>query len=258
MSSTNPPNDIGLRVELIDQPGDFYQAFDCVREAFGRQAQDGVWIAMNPGWDTPSGKTAGATRMASSWRDTTTNKAGKPNVMYLKATLPNPKPEGERIIAGIAIWAQASCIEGHGDPPAQNVREAMKLESLYPGNEREQRYVTQVMTSLHRPRTQVIKDKAAATPPAVMVLDLCAVHPAHQRKGIARALVQWGLDEAKRRGGLEAILEGSSMGRHVYRKMGFQAVEPEIEYSVDDEFASRTRPSNLFMRTHGSPGKAGR
>lgn len=85
-----------------------------------------------------------------------------------------------------------------------------------------------------------------------MALDMCAVDPVYQRKGIARELVQWGLDEARRRGGLEAITEASSMGRHVYEKMGFQAEGPDIEYAVDSEFESRKRPSNIFMRTHGN------
>jgi predicted N-acetyltransferase YhbS len=30
-----------------------------------------------------------------------------------------------------------------------------------------------------------------------MILGMCAVDPDHQGKGIAKALVQWGLDEAK-------------------------------------------------------------
>lgn len=248
MSPTQRKEDTGLRIELVDRPEDLEQAVHCVSEAFGRQAQDGVWIAMNPGWETPSGRASGAARMVARWRETTMDKKGNPNTMFLKATVPGMQPDGERIVAGLAIWVQASCVEGHGDPPAEDVAKSMNLESLYPGNEPEQRYLTQVITSLHRPRTEVIKEVASATPPAVMVLDLCAVDPAHQRKGIARELVQWGLDESKRRGELETILEGSSMGRHVYRQMGFEAQEPEIEYYVDEEFATRSRPSNIFMR----------
>lgn len=248
MSQTQRKEDAGLRIEPVNRPEDIEQAFHCVSEAFGRQAKDGVWIAMNPGWDTASGKTSGAARMVARWREITTNKNGDPNTIFLKATLPSTQEDGERIIAGLAIWAQASYIDGHGDPPAEDVAKAMKIEELYPGNEPEQRYLTQVMTSLHTSRNSVIKEKASANPPAVMVLDLCAVDPAHQRKGIARGLVQWGLEEAKRRGNLELILEGSSMGRHVYAQMGFEAQGPEIEYIVDGEFASRSRPSNLFMR----------
>ncbi|KAJ5670176.1 uncharacterized protein N7477_005539 [Penicillium maclennaniae] len=128
----------------------------------------------------------------------------------------------------------------------------MDLEALYPGNEPEQRYLCQVMASLHRRRIEIIKEKATAVPPAVMVLDMCAVDPSYQRKGIARALVQWGLDEARRRDNLEAITEASSMGRHVYEKMGFQAEGPDIEYFVDDDFECRKGPPNVFMRTHGN------
>lgn len=252
MSPAEYKNDVGLRVEPVDGPEDIEQAFHCVSEAFGRQAQDGVWIAMNPGWDTVSGKASGAARMVARWKETTSDKNGNPNTVFLKATLPATKPNDERVIAGLAIWVQASCVEGHGDSPDDDVAKAMNLEGLYPGNEPEQRYLAQVMSSLHHTRNEVIKEKASQLPPAVMVLDLCAVDPAYQRKGIARGLVQWGLDEAERRGNLEAILEGSSMGRHVYAKMGFEAQLPEIVYHVDEEFASRDRPSNLFMRRKGN------
>ncbi|KAJ5457413.1 hypothetical protein N7475_008801 [Penicillium sp. IBT 31633x] len=244
------PPDERLRIEVIDQGEDIVRAFDCVCEAFGHQTKDGIWIAMNPGWDTPEGKSQGSARMATRWRQTTNDRNGLPNTIFLKATLPSPQSDGERIIAGFAIWVQASSVDGHGDPPAENVSKAMNLEELYPANEPEQRYLAQVISSLHRRRKEVIKQKATALPPAVMVLDLCAVDPAYQRKGIARQLVQWGIDEGQRRGGLEAITEASSMGRHVYEQMGFQPDGLEIQYVVDDEFASRKRPPNLFMRTH--------
>lgn len=241
------PTDDRLRIEIIDQVEDIVRAFDCVCEAFGHQTQDGIWIAMNPGWDTSEGKSQGAARMVTRWRQTTNDKNGHPNTIYLKATLPSPQSDGERIIAGFAIWAQASSVDGCGDPPVENVSKAMQLGELYPANEPEQRYLSQVISSLHRRRREVIEQKATALPPAVMVLDLCAVDPAYQRKGIARQLVQWGIDEAQRRGDLEAITEASSMGRHVYGQMGFQPDELEIEYVVDDEFASRKRPSNVFI-----------
>ncbi|OGE51221.1 hypothetical protein PENARI_c014G02970 [Penicillium arizonense] len=247
MSSGN--HDIGLRIEPISQPEDIIQAFNCACEAFGRQAQDGVWIAMNPAWETPAGKARGAAAMVNRWTATTKDQDGKPNTVFLKATLPSS--EGGRVIAGFAIWVQASNVAGRGDKPAEDLREALQLESLYPGNEPEQRYLSQVMSSFFRRRTEVIKEKATATPPAVMVLDMCAVDPHYQRKGIARALVQWGLDEAQRRGDLEAITEASSMGRHVYGQMGFHPEGPEIEYHVDPEFSHRSRPANLFMRTRG-------
>ncbi|KXG51760.1 Acyl-CoA N-acyltransferase [Penicillium griseofulvum] len=252
MASRGQLTDTGLRIDIIHQREDIIQAFDCVCEAFGRQVQDGIWIALNPGWDTPQGRAHGAERMVARWHHKTNDKNGLPNIIFLKATLPCPENGDRRIIVGFSIWVQASTIEGYGEPPAQDMANSLNLNALYPENESEQRYLCQVISSLHRRRNEVIKEKATAVPPAVLILDMCAVDPAHQRKGVARELVRWGIDEAHRRGGLEAITEASSMGRHVYAKMGFQADGPEIEYVVDDEFSSRRKPPNLFMRTNSN------
>ncbi|OTA69086.1 hypothetical protein K449DRAFT_460643 [Hypoxylon sp. EC38] len=125
-------------------------------------------------------------------------------------------------------------------PPRLNVvtrlvRSTLDLEKLYPNNKAEQRYLCQVYCS-NIPAT-------ITTPP-----QLCVVDPAYQRKGIASKLVQWDLDEAERRGGLEATTEASSMGRHVYGRLGFHGEGLDIEYYVDSEFIPRERPSNVFMR----------
>ncbi|OQE35122.1 hypothetical protein PENCOP_c014G05461 [Penicillium coprophilum] len=244
--------DLGLRIDIIQQPEDIIEAFDCVCEAFGRQVQDGIWIAMNPGWDTPKGRVCGAERMVARWRHKSNDKIGLPNTIFLKATLPCPHDREKRTIVGFSIWVQASAIEGHGDPPAKDLVKSLNLNALYPQNEPEQRYLCQIISSLHKRRNELIEEKVTTAPPAVLILDMCAVDPAHQRKGIARELVRWGIDEAKRRGDLEIITEASVMGRHVYGQMGFQADGHEIEYAVDNEFASRRKPPNVFMRTNGT------
>ena len=243
---------VDLRIELIEA-NDFGQGFDCICESFGRQTNDGIWTAMNPGWDTVAGKARSVGLLAERWRSTTRDKEGRPNTVILKATLPDPRqPGGEaRTVAGIAIWVQASAVPGYGDKPAEDLGKVMDLEAIYPGNEAEQRYACQLDHSLHRRRIELVKEKVTASPPAVMVLDMCAVHPAFQRRGLAKQLVQWGLDEAQARGGIEAITEASAMGRHVYEKLGFRQEGLEISYAVDIEFADRQRPSNIFMRTHG-------
>lgn len=243
-------DDSDLRIEVIDSAEDVVAGFDCVCEAFGRQTRDGIWIAMNPGWDTAEGKAACAARMADRWRAVTRDRNGDANTVFLKATV--PAAGGRRAIIGLAIWVQASAVAGHGDRPAEDLRESLDLEALYPGDAAEQRYLCQLDGALHARRIEVVKGKASASPPAAMVLDLAAVDPAFQGRGIARRLVQWGLDEARRRGGLEAITEASAMGRRVYEKMGFRQEGPEIEYVVDVEFEHRDRPSNIFMRTQGS------
>ncbi|KAL4805086.1 hypothetical protein BDV18DRAFT_24927 [Aspergillus unguis] len=235
-----------VQVTPITDPSDLTRFFEVAAAAFGTQANDGLWTAMSPGWDTPEGKKNNVSRLTKRLNSTTKDRNGEPNTIFLKAVV-NAGTEKEAI-AGIAIWAQASMVDGYGDVP-RYIGEAMDLNELYPGNEKEQRYVSQLDASLHKRRFEVIREIATTSSPAVMVLDLCAVDPAFQRMGVASRLVQWGLDEAKRRGGLEAVLEGSSMGRHVYRQLGFWQDGDEVGYEVDEEFKDRERPSNIFMRT---------
>lgn len=55
-------------------------------------------------------------------------------------------------------------------------------------------------------------------------LHVLAVHPDHQKKGIGRKLLQWGLDEADRLG-LIAYLEASPDGIRLYESTGFEKVK---------------------------------
>ncbi|KAJ7221869.1 hypothetical protein B0H12DRAFT_1224162 [Mycena haematopus] len=201
-----------LRIELITEAGDFEPAFICLRNAFGK-IHDGIWTAMNPGWDTPEGVARGA--------------------------------RGERIIIGMAIWVHASLVPGHGEAigPAD-------FTHLYPNNEPEERYLRQLLDSVRKPRLEALKEKARPESPqkSAMVLELLGVDPAFQRRGAAKQLTQWGLDEAQRCGGLEAIIEASKMGRLVYKQLGFREVG-DIGYEVDEEFKERERPTAVFMRT---------
>ncbi|KAK2030655.1 acetyltransferase [Colletotrichum zoysiae] len=238
-----------VQVEVISQPEDFTQVAEVVSNAFGHQVHDGVFISMNPGWDTPEGQAKQAASMAKRLGLVTKNNRGEPNTVFLKAALSDPDQPGRRRIAGMAIWGQMSAVEGHGDPPPKDLIRELNLEATFPGDVAEQRYAAACMGSLHKRREEVIREKAASDEPAVFVLEMCGVDPRFQGKGIAKKLVQWGLEEAKRRGGLELLLEASAMGRHVYSKLGFKQEGPEIEYDVDEQFAHRDRPSNIFMRT---------
>ncbi|KAM0271170.1 hypothetical protein ACHAQH_009154 [Verticillium albo-atrum] len=238
-----------LRIDLITSADDFPEAHQVATNAFARQAGDEFWIHMNPGWDTPAGQAAGATRMAARFKATTRDANGNPNTMFLKATLPDPDNEGQRRIVGVAIWVQLSMVEGRGDKPVEDLSQAVDLKALHPGDEHAQRYSVEMDRGLHRQRIGVVKAKAGEAQPAVMVLDLCAVEVGFQRRGIAQKLVQWGLDEAKRRGGLEALTEASAMGRGAYVKLGFRQEGPEMDYGVSEEFKDWKKPSNIFMRT---------
>ncbi|RDW82863.1 hypothetical protein BP6252_03975 [Coleophoma cylindrospora] len=227
-----------VAIESITQPEDFGPFFDVCAKAFGTQTSDGIWTGANPGWNTPDGKSQGAARLAARWHAT----KDANNTHFLKAS---SIIEGAPQIVGVAIWVNASLVPGCGDIP-----DPLDFSSLYPDNEREQRYITQVIGSMQTRRRQVLEEKcsAASAQKSVMVLDLCASDPDFQRRGIASKLVNWGLDEAVRLGGIEAITEASVMGRTVYKRLGFTEIE-EIQYEVDEEFENRERPSNVFLRT---------
>lgn len=248
MASQDSQKASDVQVEIIDDEQDFTQAFAIISKCFGLQTNDGFWKAMNPGWDTPDGAAAGTDRMVKRWQSGTKNNSGEPNTVHLKATVPDPKGPGHSVIAGIAIWAQHSMIYGMGDKPSTDIDTAANLDDLYPGNEAEQRFLRQTFASFVSQRVKTLEEKATTSSPATFSLDLCVVDPDFQRRGIANKLVEWGLEEARRRGGLESTTEGSAMGRFVYQKLGFKPVE-EVVYDVDAEFRDRKLPPNLFMRT---------
>lgn len=169
--------------------------------------------------------------------------------MYLKATLPDPDTEGRRKVVGYAVWKQLSYVEGYGEPFTGDMTEAVKEL-----DEADQRFATQMFASLWKRRLEYIREVSAAdsghNPPAIFTLDICAVHPGYQRRGIAGKLVDVGLAEAKKRGDLECTTEGSAMGRPVYIKRGFKHEGVgDVVWEVDEEFRGRDKPPNIFLRT---------
>jgi GNAT superfamily N-acetyltransferase len=239
-------------IRPVDSGADFPALFSVSAAAFGTQTADAIWTGFNPGWDTPEGQAAGAERLRNRVLDSRDVKGGK-SVVVLSASVANEGAAGDKIV-GTAVWVQASMQQAWGDAPhpatgtTKERVEALGMHKLYPDNEAMQRFIMQVDSSLHTPRRELVESKANDEVPAVFVLDLCAVDPAYQGRGIASELVKWGLEEAKRRGGLECITEGSVMGRGVYRKLGFRDVK-EIDYVVDEEFKGTKLPSNVFLRT---------
>ncbi|KAK8876967.1 hypothetical protein PGQ11_001913 [Apiospora arundinis] len=247
-----------VRIELMTTPEDFAAGYEVLCESFGRQINDAIWTAMNPGWATPQGKKEHAARLIERWQSTTTNKAGDPNAVFLKATLPDPDDSQKRVIAGMAIWCQLSFVDGLGDEPKDDLPPF--LADLYPGDAGEptRRFCAQMIKSLVRRRIEYVRSLSSSSSSpcspkdaATFSLDICAVDPRFQRRGVAQRLVAWGLDEARRRGGLESTTEASAMGRHAYARLGFrpEAGSGDMVYDVDDEFRDRPLPPNLFMRT---------
>ncbi|KAH9867132.1 hypothetical protein IAQ61_007724 [Plenodomus lingam] len=236
-------------ISPVETEQDVIDTNHCISEAFGTQTKDAIWMLLNPGWDTTEGRLKNAQSLIKQWKSTTTNKDGQPNAVYLKATVPDPEKPGARRVAGMAIWKQLSYVEGYGDAFTGDMTEATRTL-----DEKNKRFAIQMFKSLWRRRIEYLKEiaspEAGRNPPAVFTLDLCAVDPAFQRRGIAAKLVEWGLAEAKKRGDLECTTEGSAMGRGVYRKLGFKDEgHGDVVWEVDDEFKDWEKPSNVFLRT---------
>ena len=53
---------------------------------------------------------------------------------------------------------------------------------------------------------------------------VCAVEPEWQRKGVGRRLLQWGLDEADKRG-WQAYIDATPEGVGLYKKLGWKERE---------------------------------
>ncbi|KAI1350931.1 hypothetical protein F5Y01DRAFT_325656 [Xylaria sp. FL0043] len=223
-------NNEDVTVEVVDSAQDFVAGYHIVSETLGRQVNDTVWQASNPGWDTPEGQAAGVQRMA---------------------TIPDPNSHdpGRRIIIGFALWIQSATLPEYGIVHSGELRDAMDLDALLPGNKSEQEFLCQMYHCKVRPRLEFLKAKAASStePPVILVLGTCATYPSYQRRGIGTKLTQWGLDEARRRGISDVTVEGSRMGRRLYERLGFRPQGQSILYEVDDKFSNREKPSNVFM-----------
>lgn len=250
MPTTVLPED-DTQVAVITDSADISAVLDVTFECFGKQVPDAILDALNPEWNTPDGHQRALARWTKRFEAPPTyTKDGDPTKLYLKATATDSS--GNRRIAGYAVWLQLSSTEGYGDPPMLNPREVMNLTELYPNDPDEAEYLCIMLDNLSKQKHALLEEQSNAAIPAIMALDLCVVHPDFQRRGIATKLVQWGLDEAERRGGLVSCMEASTMGRTVYAKLGFKQEGPEIDYKVNGaKFAKNGMPSNIFMRTQG-------
>lgn len=72
---------------------------------------------MFSGWDTEEGQIKHSDDMIQQWKSASKNKDGLPNVVFIKATVPNPDKPGERVVAGLSIWKQLSLVKGYGVSP---------------------------------------------------------------------------------------------------------------------------------------------
>ena len=79
-------------------------------------------------------------------------------------------------------------------------------------------------------------------------LSLIATHPSYQGRGAGRALLEWGMEKAKREGWTVSLFS-SPMGRRVYEKLGFEVV---------GTFRTKVEGEEVFLDTPAMVLEAGR
>ncbi|KAJ7157560.1 hypothetical protein C8R43DRAFT_883148 [Mycena crocata] len=79
------------------------------------------------------------------------------------------------------------------------------------------------------------------------VLELLAVDPEYGRRGAGTKLVRWGTDKADEMG-LEAVVEGTPVGKPVYERSGFRTVIEEMKFEkAEKHFPNKRMPVLVFM-----------
>lgn len=71
----------------------------------------------------------------------------------------------------------------------------------------------------------------------IVSLDILAIDPQYQRKGVGSALVEWGVEKADTMK-VEAVVESSVFGKGLYEKHGFEFVK-DVRLDVPEQFADR-------------------
>lgn len=206
---------------------DMYRLFEIASMAFGTSQP--FWNATWPDHLTHSGRETGARR----FRDT---KNSDPFAKYMKAI---DNVSGR--IVGVGKWS--TFLDRVPDPPdsknnnsEENVDEAKEY----------QRYLATQFFAERR-------DAIAMSKGNIVCIDLLAVDPSYQRRGVASALVARATDKADELR-LQSVVESSAAGQGVYERHGFILtkkvqihVPPRWSHREGQDFAWLVRPMKSEM-----------
>ena len=199
---------------------DMYRIFEICSLAFDRN--EPFWDACWPQHWTPSGRQQGAERF-------TYIKNTDPNTTYVKAFDPS---SGK--LWGMAKW---NIYDNHipdFDKPDGD-------QGDYWDNTDDKEFSEALSKEFFKDRNAAI----TRTGGNLVSLDILAVDPNYQRKGVGSLLVQWGTEKADVMGN-EAIVESSVFGRGLYEKHGFVWVK-DVVIEPPERFAGRKRQEHAWL-----------
>lgn len=151
---------------------------------------------------------------------------------FLKATIDNK-------IIGWGIWTYMTT----SDATSTDLTTIQDVAAGWP-DEKDQRFAKELWACYPVPRRAAVE---AAGENGLWALEMCCVHPSHERKGAGSAIVNWGADKASEMG-VDAVIEATRIGGPMYRKCGFEVEIERIEFEVDEEYGDRKVPELFFMR----------
>lgn len=215
-----PPANMTIQV-LEAEDGDYPRIFEVSSRSFDRNEH--LWDVLYPEHWTPAGRAKGAERMRE------TNATDK-FTTYLKAV------EVETgTIVGMAKW---NVFDHEMPPDPADQSETQQVKQNHWHSEDEQQYAEAMIAKFVERRNAALK----ASNGHLVGLDILAIDPDHQRKGVGGALVAWGTKKADEMG-CEAVVESSVPGRGLYEKNGFVWLE-DVSFEAADRWPGR--PPALF------------
>ncbi|MCJ1281217.1 hypothetical protein MMC26_000535 [Xylographa opegraphella] len=200
-------------------PSDLPECTRILSRAFGHTSP--IVDALLPHHDTPTGH---AQAVASFEKSLHTD----PTAHFLKAT--------DASTGAILGWAEWLVLE-HGLHQAEE-----KTPDSYWESAEEREWAAALWAPLGAVRARAVERAGGK----LLLLHLLCVDPTRQRGGAGTALMQWGTKIADENG-VEAILESTVAGRHLYEQNGFCVVE-KMEWDMPDKFAGRAKPELFYMR----------
>ncbi|KAF3937752.1 hypothetical protein ABW19_dt0204056 [Dactylella cylindrospora] len=96
------------------------------------------------------------------------------------------------------------------------------------------------LDSLSQSRSEIFQGKAH------IYFHVLTVHPDHQRKGVGMAGIQWGIEKADKLG-LPIYLEGSPVGKDLYKKVGFE-IRKKFPFDVQKYYPRDTAVHYTMVR----------
>nr|GAT51498.1 predicted protein [Mycena chlorophos] len=128
-------------------------------------------------------------------------------------------PDGRRVLVGVADWILTA--EKKADLPEGFVRSSLPRQRM-PLDDEVLKGVDVELRKKVGLASRVLRD-ATMGEVKYWYLSLMFVDPAYQSRGIGKALLRWGLDQADAEG-IPAYLEASDEGLPLYQKSGFEVV----------------------------------